>query len=361
MNLTKALSLLGQISAALRCIHQHGLVHRDVKPANIMLSQSHDVAKLIDLGTIRGLDDASQLTEIGTPLYAAPEQYLPSRTQGARLTAATDVYALAKTAYAMLTGAEPRGFNQRQIVSLPREVANEAWAMPVLRVFMKATSDDPATRHRSVAEFYADLCDAIEVTSYTVRETVAPRGNFRFVVKLARPAATPSRAMRISAWLAFAFARLRLVIANLYHRCRRRESDAVRIAPRGWYRGAAAIVLLCLLTLAFVPGILHFSRRMLTPPAVEAEQNQEAPDERLQATTDINIRERPNPKARRVGLVARDSIVRLLKRNQSQKWCQIEVVTHGRPKTDPTFLDRGWVSCRYLAGVSAISMNPDLT
>src|SRR5437868_876381 len=77
---TEALELVGQISAALTCVHQHRLVHRDVKPANVMLTANHRVAKLIDLGTVRWLDDDSGvITEVGTQIYAAPEHYSRAR------------------------------------------------------------------------------------------------------------------------------------------------------------------------------------------------------------------------------------------------------------------------------------------
>jgi len=94
-----------QVAAALAHLHGAGLVHRDVKPANILLDDN-GVVKLCDMGLVRPLDHGTTVTEtemvVGTPAYMAPE---PGR--GTELTSATYVYALGLVLYRCLAGEVP--------------------------------------------------------------------------------------------------------------------------------------------------------------------------------------------------------------------------------------------------------------
>jgi hypothetical protein len=94
------LNLVAGVAEALHEIHRAGLVHRDVKPANVILGQ--DGPRLIDLGVVATVD-ATRLTltgqPVGTPMYMAPEQAMADRT-----TSAADVWALGALAYFAATG-----------------------------------------------------------------------------------------------------------------------------------------------------------------------------------------------------------------------------------------------------------------
>jgi len=102
---TDTIRILTPIAAALDVAHAAGLVHRDIKPQNILLGP-HDHPYLADFGIVATHDSADQLTDtgrvIGTPDYLAPEQIL-----GERATAASDVYALAAVLFEGLTGRAP--------------------------------------------------------------------------------------------------------------------------------------------------------------------------------------------------------------------------------------------------------------
>ncbi|MCL1475135.1 serine/threonine-protein kinase [Argonema antarcticum] len=109
----EAVRYIQQIGNALTAIHQEGLLHRDVKPSNIILRASNSEAVLIDFGIAREFtgDRTLRHTEFVTPGFAPIEQYDPDATRGEY----TDVYALAATLYYLVTGKVPTTTSSRLI------------------------------------------------------------------------------------------------------------------------------------------------------------------------------------------------------------------------------------------------------
>jgi hypothetical protein len=137
----RALELLRQLCGALEYAHARGIVHRDVKPENVLVDREGR-AKLADFGLARFAGAAERrLTApaqvLGTLHYMAPEQY-----EGRDVDARADVYSLGVLAYELLTGGLPVG-------RFPPPGAGAA----VDRAVLRALERDPARRHASVAEF----------------------------------------------------------------------------------------------------------------------------------------------------------------------------------------------------------------
>lgn len=123
---TQALSITHQIAKALSYAHAHGIIHRDVKPANVLVGPN-DHVKLTDFGIAAALDEAPLTTAgqlIGTLLYMSPEQ-----AKDAGLDGRSDLYSLGLMLYEMLTGSHPRrGLSNTAVLGM---LANEA-ASPTL-------------------------------------------------------------------------------------------------------------------------------------------------------------------------------------------------------------------------------------
>ncbi|HEY0515216.1 MAG TPA: protein kinase [Thermoanaerobaculia bacterium] len=158
----EALGIAEQIAAGLGAAHERGIVHRDVKPANVMLTSGGRV-KLVDFG-IAKLDDQSRLTRagmtLGTAAYMSPEQF-HGEDAGPR----TDVWSLGVVIYEMVTGHLPfDGADEMEIVRgivkrPPRPMAGFRPGVPpaLERIVARALEKSPERRFRSMADLRADL------------------------------------------------------------------------------------------------------------------------------------------------------------------------------------------------------------
>ncbi len=160
----RAIEVIADACQALNFSHQHGIIHRDVKPANIMISKSGAV-KVMDFGIARALADAGNpVTQtaavIGTAQYLSPEQ-----ARGIKVDARSDVYSLGCVLYEILTGEPPFVGDSPVAVAyqhvredpVPPSARNADISPDLDAVVLKALAKNPENRYQTAAEMRSDL------------------------------------------------------------------------------------------------------------------------------------------------------------------------------------------------------------
>jgi eukaryotic-like serine/threonine-protein kinase len=174
--LATAIDYTHQILDALRFAHRNGIIHRDIKPHNILLG-AENRAKVTDFGIARA--GASQMTEVGSIMGTA--QYLsPEQARGAPVTAASDLYSVGIVLYEMLTGQVP--FSGDSAIEIAMKHLNETPRPPsslrpeltpeLDQVVLRALAKNPEDRYQASEEFSADL-DRVEAGIPIAPETSA--------------------------------------------------------------------------------------------------------------------------------------------------------------------------------------------
>jgi hypothetical protein len=238
----RALRIVEPVLEALQHAHDHGLVHRDVKPANILIESGTGRPLLVDFGIVKYLDGPAHLTEtgfiVGTPLYMSPEQALGSRSVDAR----SDLYGIGAVLFQLLTGAPPfEGTDSQEIVgrhiSEPVPSAGLSrdgippWISGIVLRCMAKHPDDRFPTARAVLEaIRAAKAGALSFTVDPV--TLLPRAD-----------ESPTEAMPVA----------------------RRES-----IPRGWLVGLAAAAFAAVVVAVSAPGR---ESETVVPPGDEAEES----------------------------------------------------------------------------------------
>jgi len=175
------LRILQPVAAALDYAHGQGVIHRDIKPPNILLAQSGQ-PYLGDFGLVRAAEGSASLSAsagglIGTPAYMAPEQW-----EGQPATPATDVYALSCVAVEMLTGrmlfggSTPAVVMKQHLIEGPR--LPEQWPTGVPTettvVLQRGLAEKPGERIQSAGELVTALAGLTNQTSNTVEVSSSP-------------------------------------------------------------------------------------------------------------------------------------------------------------------------------------------
>ena len=160
----RALEILDGVLRALEYSHRGGIVHRDIKPGNVMLTRNGEI-KVMDFGIARAMSD-NQATMTQTAQVIGTAQYLsPEQARGERVDARSDIYSAGCLMYELLTGRPP--FTGESAVAIAYQHVREnpippsqldpevpAWADAIV---LRAMAKDPAERYQSAAEMRADV------------------------------------------------------------------------------------------------------------------------------------------------------------------------------------------------------------
>jgi serine/threonine protein kinase len=408
LSLSKTLFYLEQVCSGLAHAHKCGVIHRDIKPQNLLLSADRQIVKIADFGVARLEATEGVITRVGTNIYAAPEHnplvQTGSLDLGAiaagheHLTPAADIYSLAKTTYALLAGESPRRFAQHAIKEMPEQVRHEFWSAAVLRVLAKATLIRPDDRYQTVQEFWDDLADATLPPTKPLPVGVGALDNShhvpsadlnvdpeevpeappvpRFQPVIAPAAVYPPKLATRHADSAAKRPKIVVPVSAIQNTVRgradvqtvpsardriaalpdqtrngrpstkRSEHQRRQVGPR---RSRAFLVAMVLIVL--FAGMLLATHKYVTShwnPFVGLPLLSDVfvIGREGVTTTDVNLRPEANSNKPAIGLAESGSRVKIL--STGDNWYEVQILAHGRPKTDPFTSDRGWINKRFV-------------
>jgi serine/threonine protein kinase len=386
----RAFNYLEQICAGLGHAHERGVIHRDIKPQNLLLAGDNETVKITDFGVARFSHADSPITRVGTNVYAPPE-HSPVFYDGsgvmtvAKLTPAADIYSLAKSAYMLVTGDSPRFFINSPITDLPSDSRSEEWSDEFLWVVKKATQSEPDERQQSVDEFWTDLGDVRRIleegefptsirskqqespqphvsAGYSPIAPLQPKFNTSRDLRLRFPALADDPRRTISTRTDFSRlddsnesaeptgpgvringlpdqpangSRIEFDIPNAY------TPPPVKKRRRFISKVAAFVVFV-----GIFGGLLYGTHTYLKNSGLLPNIGVNAKQQTATANTDIYLRPLPNTNNDPIGLVTKNSKVRIV--NSQNNWYQVDVIEQGRARPNQTALSRGWLNGKYL-------------
>ncbi|HEX6787849.1 MAG TPA: serine/threonine-protein kinase [Gaiellaceae bacterium] len=217
----RALELAIEIADALAFAHEHGLIHRDVKPQNVLVSQDGD-AKVTDFGIARSLDVEHGVTQTGTVLgtsnYLSPEQ-----ASGKPTTPATDVYSLGVVVYELLTGDVPfPGDNfvavaMKHLNERPPDLLEQRRDVPLrlAAAVDRALEKDPALRFPTMDQFAWELRQCLAELDAPVADADQTLITPRAVISESAPRRVRTRRSRTPAYILVALLAVAAIVAGV--------------------------------------------------------------------------------------------------------------------------------------------------
>lgn len=372
LSIKQALNYVEQVCAGLGYAHRHSIIHRDIKPQNLLLSEDRSTVKIADFGVARVSTVDSPITRVGTNVYAPPEHspMFAGRTgtlSYAQLTPATDIYSLAKSIYTLVSRESPRTFANEPLTDLPDAVKDEEWAAELLRVLGKATKRDPRERQQNVDEFWNDLGTVRQIVDdgeTIIRKRSMPqahvsRGYTPIAPDLPDFHSEPPGSKRGYMAQGQLTVNKRETSDDLMKESdlgidRSLKNDVVpngkgahTIAPKvrpkkSKLRRLGVFAVFLVMFTGILYGTANYMRGRISLPEI---RNPFAPQTAV-ASTDIYLRPGPNTDNDPIGLVTKNSKVRIV--NSRDNWYQVDVVTQGRVQTFQANSTRGWLNGKYL-------------
>jgi serine/threonine protein kinase len=380
--LAKSLDYIEQVCSGLGHAHERGVIHRDVKPQNLLLTSDHQTVKIADFGVARFSHSDSPITRVGTNIYAPPEHSpLLADDSGvvtiAKLTPAADIYSLAKSVYAIITSESPRYYANQPITQLPLDVRDEKWSGQLLHILEKATQNDPAARYQSIDEFWQQLAElkrtALAGTStskpfpvaggpqahvapgYSPIAPAEPKFNTSRDLKIRFPAIMPdarkttemSDDLRTPSIDEFGWPGNEPVIPAVSNGQSHVPDPPAVYNPsprkkRRFLRKAVSFVVF----IGLFAGLLYGTHAYLRGSGLLPEISNPFSQHTATANTDIYLRPSPNTNNDPVGLVTKNSKVRIV--NSQNNWYQVDVIEQGRSRANQAAVSRGWLNGKYL-------------
>lgn len=379
LNLFQALTFIEQVCAGLNNAHTNNIIHRDIKPQNLLLTKDHKVVKIADFGVARVSVSDAPVTRVGTNMYAPPEHspMLSGETQSlvfAELTPAADIYSLAKSVYVLISGESPRFFSNQAITELPHDMRQKPWANDLVQILNKATQNDSRERHQSVNEFWKELstlkllADATDGTAstrvtsklHTIPQPQIAKG-FSPNAPI-RPKFDTSKNLRLKE----AVSGKNLNTVAVMTERKKSSSPAIPAQPidqnlpvveqlkqaheleeisqpkprRKFLRFLATFIIL----VGIFAGSLYGTYNYLLGRGISIFG--QTSRQMGTVTTNLNLRPEPSVNTNRIGLITRNSRVQIVQKNNN--WYEVIITEYGSPKTNPDFSDRGWAYAKYI-------------